>query len=40
MAYHCFELEWKLHPNYELSLLGARLAALGIPQQENKIQPD
>lgn len=36
MAYHCFELEWKLHPNYELSLLGARLAALGIPQQENK----
>jgi hypothetical protein len=40
MAYHCFELEWKLHPNYELSLLGARLAALGIPQQENKIQPE
>ena len=36
MAYHCFELEWKLHPNYELSLLGARLAALGIPQAENK----
>ncbi len=35
-AYHCFELEWKLHPNYELSLLGARLTALGIPQPENK----
>jgi Phage terminase large subunit (GpA) len=40
MAYHCFELEWKLHPNYELSLLGARLAALGIPQQENKSAPN
>ncbi len=36
MAYHCFELEWKLHPYYELTLLGARLAALGIPQSENK----
>ena len=36
MAYHCFELEWKLHPNSDLSLLGARLTALGIPQHENK----
>ena len=31
MAYHCFELEWKLHPQHEMSLLGARRASLGPP---------
>lgn len=39
IAYHCFELEWKLHPKKNISLLGERLAALGfgeIKQPEEK----
>jgi hypothetical protein len=31
MAYHSFDLEWNLRPDTGLSLIGERLAALGLP---------
>jgi hypothetical protein len=31
MAYHCFDLEWNIHPESNLSLVGERLAKLGLP---------
>ncbi len=36
MAYHCFELEWKLHPDLDMTLLGARLSELGLTSVEQK----
>lgn len=39
-AYQCFELEWKLHPTSEMSLLGARLAELGLPQIGETIETE
>ena len=36
MAYHCFDLEWNLRPDTGLSLIGERLAALGLPMAGEK----
>jgi thiol-disulfide isomerase/thioredoxin len=36
MAYHCFDLEWNLRPDTGLSLVGERLAALGLPSVGEK----
>ena len=40
MAYHTFDLEWNLHPSSNLSLVGERLAQLGLPIVGEKIKEE